>query len=78
MNLALYVFVFCFNEASSSVTSFKIFLVNCLSWVLIEGHPKKKLFAVTLPRFFRWVGRKVKMHVVFFLYDYCCCLLFVF
>ena len=35
VNLALYVFVFCFNEASSSVTSFKIFLVNCLSWVLI-------------------------------------------
>ena len=35
LNLALYVFVFCFNEASSSVTSFKIFLVNCLSWVLI-------------------------------------------
>ena len=34
-NLARYVFVFCFNEASSSVTSLKIFLVNCLSWVLI-------------------------------------------
>ena len=35
LNLARYVFVFCFNEASSSVTSFKTFLVKCLSWVLI-------------------------------------------
>ena len=35
LNLALYVFVFCFKEASSSVTSLKIFLVNCLSWVFI-------------------------------------------
>ena len=25
---------------------------------------KKILFAVTLPRFFRWVGTKVNMHVV--------------
>ena len=37
---------------------------------------KKILFAVKLPKCFKWVGRKINMHVVllFFLYDYCCCL----
>ena len=29
---------------------------------------KKILFAVTLPRFIRWVGREVNMHVVLLLF----------
>ena len=77
MNLALYVFVFCFNEASSSVTSFlRFFSQLSVMGTYIRPSIKKILFAVPTQIF--QVGRKEGQYACcVFLYDYCCWLLFV-